>query len=177
MPKPKTQVNLSNSAPPSAPASIAPPLKIDNAPNESESDDEVIEKPKRIHIMTDARKQALEKAKLKKAENFAIRQAEKQKIEAEYQKVLQAKVAKKEAKEAKKKLMELKKYETESDSEESVIIKKKKKATKKKVVYVSDDDEPKDDKKVVIINKYESKSEPVHQIQPPQKPKRLAVFL
>ncbi len=171
MPKSKVQLNLGSSAPPSAP--IAPPVNISPPEEESESDNEQIEKPKRIHVMTDARKQALEKAKLKKAENFAIRQAEKQKIEAEYQKVLQAKIAKKEAKEAKKKLMELKKYETESESEDEVIIKKKKKP-KKKILYVSEEDEPKDDKKVVIINKYESKHEPVQQ---PQKPKRMPVFL
>lgn len=175
MPKIKTQLNLSSSAPPSA--SIAPPVNITPPEDVSESDNEQIEKPKKIHVMTEARKQALEKAKLKKAENFAIRQAEKKKLEDEYQKILDAKKAKKEAKEAKKKLMELKKYETDSDSEESVIIKKKKKVNKKKVVYVSDDDEPKDDKKVVIINKYESKPEPIHPPIQPQKPKRLAVFL
>ena len=50
MPKIKTQLNLSSSAPPSA--SIAPPVNITPPEDVSESDNEQIEKPKKIHVMT-----------------------------------------------------------------------------------------------------------------------------
>ena len=47
---------------------------------EIESDDGKIEKPKRPFVMTDKRKEAFEKARLKRAENIAIRKADKEAI-------------------------------------------------------------------------------------------------
>ncbi len=130
------------------------------------------DKPKRNYVMTDARKQAFEKAKQKRAENIALRKQLKEKETAEFEKLLQMKQEKKAKKELKKKEMELKKYETSSsESEEEVIVKKKKKP-KKKVIYISGDDEP-DEKNIIIVNKLDSKPQP----QVPVKPKRTAVFL
>jgi hypothetical protein len=138
----------------------------------SSSSPDVIEKPKRQ--LTEKQKEAFEKAKLKRQENILFRKAEKEKQQAEYNKLLDAKKAKKEAKLKKKQDLELKKADTDSDSSESIVLisKKKKKANKKKIIHVYDDEDEKQDNNIVIINKMESQKPK----QPVGRPRSVGVF-
>jgi len=119
-----------------------------------------LEKPKRQYVVTEARKQAFEKAKQKRAENIALRKQLKEKEQEEFNKMKEMKLKKKQTKEAKKKLLELQALETSSESEAEQVIVKKKKKPKKKIVYESASEEEKPDKNIVIINKFEKQEQP-----------------
>lgn len=119
-----------------------------------------LEKPKRQYVVTEARKQAFEKAKQKRAENIALRKQMKEKEQEEFNKMKEMKLKKKQTKEAKKKLLELQALETSSESEAEQVIVKKKKKPKKKIVYESASEEEKPDKNIVIINKFEKQEQP-----------------
>ena len=110
-------------------------------------------KEKKPFVMTDARKQAFEKAKATRDENIKINKEIKEKEKEEL--VLLKQMAKNTKL---KKLSKLKKVieqhvTSEDEEEEEIIYKKKKPSKKKKVVYISDSDEEyeKPDKKNVII--------------------------
>ena len=120
----------------------------------------IIEKPKRrtTYTMTDARKQAFEKARQVRAANIAARKAEKDKEQEKYNQYKDELKQKKELKKKKQQEQELKQFE--SSSEEEIIVKKRTKP-KKKIIYLEDDEEEKDDKKnVIIINNGPAKQEP-----------------
>ena len=140
----------------------------DSGSEESDLEPQKLEKPKRSHIMTEARKLAFEKAQQKKRENFLARKAFKEKQEEEFQKAKSEKLIKKQKKEDKRRQFELNELETSDD--EPIIVKKKK--SKRRVVYISDDD--KSEKNIIIVNKLDSKP-PVALPQP--KPIKRAVFL
>jgi hypothetical protein len=117
-----------------------------------------LEKPKvekvdkrRTSHRTEKQLESFKKALEIKKQNAILRKQIKEKEQAQIQKLIDEKKAKKEKKEAKRRELELKKYETESSSEEEIIVKKKKKP-KKKVIYVSDSDNEDDKKNVIIIN-------------------------
>ena len=155
------------------------PIKQDLVQSEPESDSsssssdshDVIEKPKRQ--LTEKQKEAFEKARIKRQENIAFRKAEKEKQLAEYNKLLDAKKAKKEAKLKKKQELELKKADTDSDSSESIVlVSKKKKKAKKKIIRVYDDEEENQDNNIVIINKMENQKPKL----PVGRPRSVGIF-
>ena len=126
---------------------------------------------------TEAQIKAFEKARLKRAENILKRQEERKKEQEEFYQIKEMKKQIKELKTKKKQEIELKKYDTESDSEDEPQIVVKRKTTKKKqpkVIYIDDDDE-KDDKNIIIVNKMEKSQPPPQQINVKAKPK--AIFL
>jgi hypothetical protein len=131
----------------------------------SESEEEV--KPvKAKRVQSQAQKDAFEKARIKRAEQIAIRKEVKDKEDAKFNEYKNSMKIKKDAKALKKKEAELKQYESSSD-ESVVIVKKKKKS--KKIVYISDDEEDKKPINIVINN-----STPTQQ---PKIVKRIPVFL
>jgi hypothetical protein len=115
----------------------------------SESEEEV--KPiKAKRVQSQAQKDAFERARVKRAEQIAIRKEVKDKEDLKFNEYKNAMKLKKDAKVLKKKEAELKEYD--SSSEESVIVVKKKKSKQKKVVYISDDEEEKKPINIVINN-------------------------
>jgi hypothetical protein len=118
-----------------------------------EQEKETISKNQRKpYVMTEARKEAFEKAKLKRAENLKIKQELKAK-ELEHLNKLKEMAKSKKIKKIEKLESEIKNISDSDDTKEEIIIAKKKRAKKprKQVVYVSDSDENEGDKKNVII--------------------------
>ena len=138
---------------------------IDLSSSESEEEDKPITQVKTKRVQSQAQKDAFEKARIKRAEQIAIRKEAKDKEDAKFNEYKNTMKSKKDAKILKKKEAELKQYESSSD--ESVIIVKKKKKTKK-VVYISDDEEDKKPINIVINN---STPPPVKSV------KRMPIFL
>ena len=110
-------------------------------------------KPKRDHVMTEARRIAFEKAREKRQANYLLRKAIKDKEIEEYNKTKNEKALKRQELEAKRRDYELKQLEMSSSEDEPIIVKKKK--SKRKVIYVSDDEN--DGKNIIIVNKLDTK--------------------
>jgi len=121
-------------------------------------------KTKRPYVMTEARKEAFEKARITRAKNIATRKAIKDKEAEEFNKKKEVKVMKKTMKLKKKEEQALQELDTSSDDEP--IIVRKKRSRKPRVVYVSDDSE--DEKKIVIVNKIEA-PKPLPPVPPQRK--------
>jgi hypothetical protein len=129
------------------------PKKIKLEKSKKKPIENIIEtkKERKPYVMTEARKQAFDKAKQIRDENIKLNKTLKEK-EEQIIKELKDKAKN-------KKIKKISKLETQinnisdSDFDEEVIIKKKKKPKKKRVVYVdeSDDEERNDNKKNVII--------------------------
>ena len=139
---------------------------IDLRSSELEEEDKPITPVKTKRVQSQAQKDAFEKARIKRAEQIAIRKEAKDKEDAKFNEYKNTMKSKKDAKILKKKEAELKQYESSSD--ESVIVVKKKKKTKK-VVYISDDES--DDKKPINIVINNSTPPPVKSV------KRMPIFL
>jgi hypothetical protein len=78
---------------PLSPQNLGGVINKESSSDESEQEQQPIplqevkkDKPKRNYVMTDARKQAFEKAKQKRAENIALRKQLKEKETAEFEK-------------------------------------------------------------------------------------------
>ena len=141
----------------------------------SDSNDEVIKekKPRKPFVMTEARKQAFEKARQKRDENLRLKK-ELRDRENEHIQLLKDKAKNKKEKKLNKLEKEIKAMSSESESEEEQIIVKKKKPKnkKKKIVYVSDSDDDEVDtgkKNVIIINNGK------HDHPPPEPKKTLQI--
>ena len=140
---------------------IQPPMSNDELEEivEEEIDNSVEKRPKKGYVMTEKRREALERGRKARAEKVKIRQEEKAFTKAEEKKY------KAEAKARKvlgisnstwirlvddppKDELDITRHGVDSDSEEEVIVRRKKKpvAKKKKIVYIdesSEDEEPK----------------------------------
>jgi hypothetical protein len=133
--------------------------KTDSESEESEYEPQKLEKckddpkPKKEHVMTEARKLAFEKARQKKQENFLLRKAIKDKEKGEYNAIKNEKALKRQEKEAKRREYELQKLDMSSSEDEPIIVKKKK--SRRKVIYVSDDED--DGKNIIIVNRLDPK--------------------
>jgi hypothetical protein len=132
-----------------------------------EGEIEIEDKPKKkAYVLTEGRKQAFEKARMKRAENVEFRKQQKEKEDTAYNAFLDKKKLKKQKSVDKKKALEIKKLDVESSSEDETTDEKpvkappKKKVSekKKKVVYSDSDSDSeietkKGRNKIVIINK------------------------
>ena len=98
-------------------------------------------KEKKPYVLTPARKEQFEKARIKRAENIEIKKIAKNKENEEHELLKQDLIRKKELKTIRKKAREIKRIvqTVESESEEEVIVKRKPK--KKVIVYESSSDE------------------------------------
>ncbi len=130
--------------------------------NGNESDDQielkketiVVETPvkeRKPYVMTEARKQAFEKARQKRQENIDIRKKQQQQLIDEQEAIKQAVLEKRNRQLIKKNKKEIKKIIQNEDllsssSDEEIIIKKKHPSKKK--VYVIEEDEEKEPQKV-----------------------------
>ena len=122
-------------------------MKISKEINLSSSESEEEVKPiKAKRVQSQAQKDAFERARIKRAEQIAIRKELKDKEDAKFNEYKNTMKSKKDAKILKKQAAELKQYDSSSD--ESVIVVKKKKKSKK-IVYISDDED--DHKKPINI--------------------------
>ena len=145
---------------------------INDIESDSDSDESIIEKPKRKvnYVLTEARKNNIIKMQKARAEKIEQRKIEKQKLDELKRKELELKAAKydKKVNKLSKKVKEL---ESESDSETEKIIKKKPKKKIKKYVSESETEEESDDeievkkkgkhKNVIIINNGNDKQPPI----------------
>lgn len=145
---------------------------INEIESDSNSDESIIEKPKRKvnYVLTEARKNNIIKMQKARAEKIEQRKLEKQKLDELKRKELELKAAKydKKVNKLSKKVKEL---ESESDSETEKIIKKKPKKKIKKYVSESESEEESDDeievkkkgkhKNVIIINNGNDKQPPI----------------
>jgi len=143
-----------------------------NYESDSDSDECIIEKPKRKvnYVLTEARKNNIIKMQKARAEKIEQRKLEKQKLDELKRKELELKAAKydKKVNKLSKKVKEL---ESESDSETEKITKKKPKKKIKKYVSESESEEESDDeievkkkgkhKNVIIINNGNDKPPPI----------------
>ena len=137
-------------------------------------------KPKTEYIMTDGRKANFEKARLKRAENIAIKKQIKLEEESKLKNEMEKKLLKK-ANNLKKKVESKKKVlddivsDGESEDEKpSIIVKRKKRP---QVIYLDEDTE---DEKPQVIVKRRPKTVPVQEpVAKPQPtiPKRMIQFL
>ena len=109
----------------------------------------VIETPKKKerkpYVMTDARKEAFEKARLKRDENIQIRKAQQKQLQDEQEAIKNAVIEKRNRNLIKKNKKEIKKIIQNEDllssssDEEEIIVKKK--HPKKKVIYIESESE------------------------------------
>ena len=102
-------------------------------------------KERKPYVLTDARKEAFEKARLKRDENIKIRKAQQKQMEDELNQIKQEVVDKRNKRLIKKNKNEIKKIIKNEDllssssDEEEIIIKKK--HPKKKIIYIESESE------------------------------------
>jgi tRNA A37 threonylcarbamoyladenosine modification protein TsaB len=129
--------------------------EIEEAESEGESSIElkqptpivpVPKKERKPFVLTDKRKEAFEKARLKRQENVQLRKLQQKQLQDEQEAIKQAVIDKRNQRLVKKNKKEIKKIIANEDlldssSDEEIIVRKKKTARKKKsVIYLEKDD-------------------------------------
>ena len=135
------------------------------------------EKPKKErkpYVMTEARKEAFEKARLKRDENIKLRKAQQKQLQDEQEAIKNAVIEKRNRNLIKKNKKEIKKIIQNEDllssssDEEEIIVKKK--HPKKKIIYIESESE--EDEKP---NKYNDVRTPT--FKKPEPPRRIIQYL
>ena len=148
-------------------------IKTDGESSIELKDNKIIDtsttKDKKPYVLTEARKQAFEKARLKREENIKIRKAQQKQLQDEQEAIKNAVIEKRNRQLVKKNKKEIKKIIQNEDllsssdtEEEEIIIKKK--HPKKKVIYIESESEEEEPKP----NKYDIRT-PTFKKEPPRR--------